>query len=210
VSPASLEERRTVLLGIGVEISIAASVRRAQPSDTAALTELVNRAYSIEASFLEGDRTTADEIATLIQSDEFLVLEYADGLAAAVLFRGAGQSGQPGQPGQHGGTPARHRSSSAYFGMLSVLPELQGRGLGRRLVQVAEAMGEATGATSMTLRIINLREELSRWYKSLGYREVGTAPMTHRSIKRPCHFIEMAKPLVPEGLLHASSAIVTS
>lgn len=62
----------------------------------------------------------------------------------------------------------------------------------------------------MTLRIINLREELSRWYKSLGYREVGVAPLTHRSVKRPCHFIEMAKPLVPEDLLYIGSEIGTS
>lgn len=102
-----------------METLIAASVRRAQPSDTAALTELVNRAYAIEEFFVEGDRTTADEIAALIQPGGFLVLEHAGGLAAAV-------------------------------------------------------------------------------------------PLTHRSVKRPCHFIEMAKPLVPEGLLYMGSEIGTS
>jgi ribosomal protein S18 acetylase RimI-like enzyme len=182
---------------ISVETSIATSVRRAQLSDTAALTELVNRAYAIESSFLEGDRTTADEIAALIRSGGFLVLDYAGGIAAAVLFQG---------PGQREGTPPLH----AYFGMLSVLPELQGKGLGRRLVQVAEAMAEATGATSMSLRIINLREELSRWYQRLGYREVGTAPLNHRRVKRPCHFIEMAKLLAPGGPLDTGGEIGAS
>ena len=176
---------------IGVEISIATSVRRAQPSDTLALTELVNRAYAIEASFIDGQRTTADEIAKLIRSGGFLVLEYAGGIAAAVLFQA---------PGEHAGLSPSH----AHFGMLSVLPELQRLGLGRRLVQVAEAMAEATGASSMSLRVINLREELSRWYKSLGYREVGTAPYNGRSAKRPCHFIEMAKPLTPAAPRYAS------
>jgi hypothetical protein len=66
-----------------------------------------------------------------------------------------------------------------------------------RLVRVAEAMAEAAGATSMNLRIVNLREELSRWYKSLGYREVGTTPFTHHSLKRPAHFIDMSRPLAP-------------
>jgi GNAT superfamily N-acetyltransferase len=94
--------------------------------------------------------------------------------------------------------------------MLSVLPELQGKGLGRRLVQVAEAMAEATGATSMSLRIINLREELSRWYQRLGYREVGTAPLNHRRVKRPCHFIEMAKLLAPGGPLDTGGEIGAS
>ena len=169
--------------------SIATSVRRAQLTDTAALTELVNRAYAVESFFVEGQRTTADEVAALIRSGGFLVLESERGICAAVLFQG---------PGNRAGLPPTH----AYFGMLSVLPELQGMGLGRRLVQVAEAMAEATGATSMSLRFINLREELSRWYRSLGYREVGTAPYPSRSLKRPCHFVEMEKSLAPEGSLY--------
>jgi ribosomal protein S18 acetylase RimI-like enzyme len=166
----------------GVETSIATSVRRARPADTAALTELVNRAYEIERSFIDGERTTPEEIASLIASGGFVVLEYAGGLCGAVLVQG---------PGQRPEVPPLH----AYFGMLSVLPELQGNGLGLRLVRVAEAMAEASGATSMTLRIVNLRQELGRWYKRLGYREVGTTPFTHHSLKRPCHFIDMAKPL---------------
>lgn len=183
-----------------MELSLATSVRSAQLSDAAALTDLVNRAYAIEAFFVEGPRTTADEIAALIGSGGFLVLDHAGGhaggIAAAVLYRG---------PGEHDGVPplGADHGLGAYFGMLSVLPELQSRGLGRRLVQVVEARAEATGAASMRLRVINLREELRRWYTSLGYREVGTTPYTHRAVKRPCHFIEMAKPLVPVGPRHA-------
>jgi len=167
-----------------VNPAIATAVRRARSSDTAAVTALVNRAFAIERVFIDGERTTPEEISQLIASGSFLVLEYAGGIGAAVLVQG---------PGERAGAPASH----AYFGMLSVLPELQGMGLGLRLVRVAEAMAEATGATSMTLRIVSLREELSRWYKSLGYREVGTAPFQHHLLKRPCHFIEMAKPLAP-------------
>ena len=170
---------------------IATSVRRAQPSDAAALTALVNRAYSIEASFVDGERTSADEMAELITAGGFLVLEYPQGIAAAVRFQAPGA--RPELP-----------PTAAYFGMLSVHPELQGMGLGRRLVQVVEAMAEAAGATTMCLRMINLREELSRWYKSLGYREVGTSPYPARSTKRPCHFIEMAKPLVAAAPVYAS------
>jgi ribosomal protein S18 acetylase RimI-like enzyme len=157
-------------------------VRRARLADAAALADLVNRAFAVEASFIEGQRTSTDEIAALIRSGGFLVLESDRGICAAVLFV---------RPGERASLPASH----AYFGMLSVSPELQGMGLGRRLVRVAEAMAEASGATSMRLRIINLREELSRWYKSLGYREVGTAPCANIPIKRPCHFIDMEKPL---------------
>lgn len=167
---------------IGVQTSIATSVRRARSSDTAALAELVNCAFAIERSFIDGQRTTPEEIAPLIAAGDFLVLEYAGGLCAGVLVQA---------PGRRAGVPPSH----AYLGMLSVLPALQGIGLGLRLVRVAEAMAEATGAASMSLRIVNLREELSRWYRRLGYREVGTVPFTHHSLKRPCHFIDMVKPL---------------
>jgi N-acetylglutamate synthase-like GNAT family acetyltransferase len=152
---------------------LAISVRRAQPSDAPALAELVNRAYAVERFFVEGERTNADEIARLVGG--FLVLENQGSLAAAVYVESEQDSG--------------------YIGMLSVDPSLQGMGLGTRLVRIAEAMCEAMGATSVRLRIVNLREELGRWYRSLGYREVGTAPYTQRSVNQPCHFVEMRKSL---------------
>jgi len=166
--------------------NLAISVRRATPDDAAALAELVNEAYAIEKSFVEGDRTSEEEIAAMTRAGAggvFLVLEQAGGLAAAVHLE--------------------RRGAEAYFGMLSVRPELQGMGLGKRLVRIAEAMAEATGASSMTLRIINLREELGRWYRSLGYREVGTSPFDHRRAKRPCHFVDMHKDLAAAAAVEA-------
>lgn len=155
--------------------TLAISVRRATPADAPALADLVNRAYEAERGFVDGDRTNAGEIAELTVRGAFLVLEHAEGVAAAIFVE--------------------RRGTAAYFGMLAVQPELQGMGLGTRLVRIAEALGEAMGATMMTLRIVNLREELHRWYRSLGYRDVGTAPYDHRPVKRPCHFIDLAKPL---------------
>jgi len=158
-------------------IALSASVRRATPGDAAALADLVNRAYAIEAFFVDGDRTNAGELARMMETGTFVVLDQAsraDSLAAAVYVESRG-----------------------YFGMLAVRPELQGAGLGRRLVGIAEGLCEAAGAREMHLRIINLREELGRWYRSLGYREIGTSPYEHRATKRPCHFVDMAKPLRP-------------
>jgi len=152
---------------------ISPSVRRATPADAAALAALVNAAFAIEEFFVEGDRTSDAEIAEMMQSGAFLVLDHADGrLAAAVYVENRG-----------------------YFGMLSVLPELQGHGLGKRLVRIAEAWCEAAGSTTMSIRIINLRDELGRWYRSLGYREIGVTPYTHRTLKRPAHFVEMQRSL---------------
>ena len=156
-------------------------MRYATVDDAPALAALVNRAYAIEAFFVDGDRTDAGEIAAIIRGGErFVVLERAGGLAGAVLVAHA--------PGD---------ASCGYFGMLSVDPELQGFGLGKRLVKIAEAICEADGCTTMSLKIINLREELARWYRSLGYRETATAPYLHRPVKRDCHFVEMRRSFTP-------------
>jgi len=162
--------------------NLAISVRRARSTDAPALARLVNRAYEVEQFFVDGDRTTADEIATLVESQKgaFVVLEDIDrGSLAAAVYVDA----------------SWHPDKGGYIGMLSVDPELQGRGRGTRLVRIAEAMCEAMGAAWVGLKIINLREELGRWYKALGYREVGTAPYAHRAVKQPCHFVEMRREL---------------
>jgi ribosomal protein S18 acetylase RimI-like enzyme len=159
------------------------SVRRAQLADAAALADLVNRAYAVEGFFVDGQRTDADEIARLLRTGTFLVLEHGGdrpALAAAVYVEA--------------------NAGSGYFGMLSVAPELQGMGLGTRLVRIAEAMCEAMGAPTVRLRIVNLREELGRWYRSLGYEEVGTAPYDHRPVKQPCHFVEMERSIARQLL----------
>ncbi len=165
-----------------VQPDLAISVRTATASDAPALAALVNRAYAIESYFVEGDRTNAGEIERMLARGTFVVLEHAGGLGAAVYV----------EPG--------------YFGMLCVLPELQGHGLGKRLVRIAEAMCESAGCPEVSLRIINLREELGRWYRSLGYHEVGVTPYEHRPVKQPCHFVEMRKTLRPVTSLGAVAA----
>ena len=153
---------------------LAISVRRATVADAAAIADLVNQAYALETAFVDGDRTNADEVARMMDKGTFIVLEHAGGLAAAVFVEPWG-----------------------YFGMLAVKPGLQKLGLGKRLVRIAEAMCEAWGCQTVHLQIINLREELARWYRSLGYREVGTAPYESRPVKRPCHFVKMSRALHP-------------
>ncbi len=155
--------------------NLAISVRRATPEDAPAIAALVNTAYAVEQAFVDGDRTTVEEVAELTRRGVFLVLEHGTGIAAAIYLE--------------------RRDVHAYFGMLAVDPALQGMGLGTRLVRIAEALAEATGAGAMTLRIVNLREELARWYKALGYQETGTSPYVDRPVKRACHFVDMAKRL---------------
>lgn len=155
-----------------VPAELAISVRRATAADAAAVADLVNQAYAVEVFFVEGDRTNAADIADMMSHGTFVVLEHVGGLAAAVYV-----------------------DSTGYIGMLSVLPQMQKHGLGKRLVRIAEAMCEAAGCDTAHLQIVNLREELARWYRSLGYVETGTRPFEHRALKQPCHFVVMRKTL---------------
>lgn len=156
---------------------VTASVRRAADTDVAAITKLINRAYRVEDFFVEGDRIAEREVAALAAAHQLVVLDgVAGGLAAAIQVDPTGARG--------------------YFGLLSVDPDYQGLGLGRRMVAVAEALCEAMGCTRMGLRVVNIREELAPWYRRLGYRETGaTVPFNDPRAKRPCHFVEMEKAL---------------
>jgi N-acetylglutamate synthase-like GNAT family acetyltransferase len=154
---------------------IAVTLRLAGEHDAPQLARLVNRAYEVEQFFVDGARTTTEEISAMMSRGRFLVLDCAGGLAAAVYVKTEGEGAQ--------------------IQMLSVSPELQGTGLGTRLVAVAEALSTAVGCRSMSLQIVNLRDELGLWYRKLGYRETQQLPYVDRPIKKPCHFIEMSKSL---------------
>lgn len=153
------------------------TVRRAGPDDAPAIAALVNDAYQVERSFKRGDRTTEAEVRRLLGEGSFLVLDHPEsGLAASVFVSASGRRGR--------------------FGLLSVKPALQGLGLGRRLIGVAELFCRAQGCEVMELSVVNLREELPPFYRSLGYEECGTAPFpTEPGLERPVHFIVMEKPL---------------
>ena len=62
----------------------------------------------------------------------------------------------------------------AYLGMLSVDPDLQGAGLGRRLIASAESEARNRfGADRMEMTVIAQRRELIDWYVRCGYQLTG-------------------------------------
>lgn len=149
-------------------------LRTASVEDAADLARVINAAFVVEAFFKIGDRTNPDEIVELMKSGgEFLVL---DDLVGCVYLKCS--------------------ADRAYFGMLSIDPARQGRGLGRQLIEAAERRARARGCRFMDIHIVNLREELPAYYRRLGYVERGTLPFSHPGrASRPCHFIVMSKPL---------------
>lgn len=83
----------------------------------------------------------------------------------------------------------------AYLGLLAVDPRLQKRGLGRRLLDAAEAYCREQGCTAIDILVVNLRTELFLLYERRGFRRTGTAPFDDPRLKQPAHFVRMSKDL---------------
>ena len=156
-------------------------LRVARPDEALAVAALVNAAFQVEAFFKRGDRTNAAEIVDLMQRGEFLVFDDPNegdhsgiGLTACVYARVNGDRG--------------------YFGMLSINPRLQGRGLGGSMVAAVESRVRAQGCRAVDIHVVNLREELPPFYERFGYVISGTLPFPDDgSATQPCHFIVMTK-----------------
>src|SRR3954471_23028109 len=110
--------------------SLSHRFRRATPRDVAAIVELVESAYrgdssragwTTEADLLDGQRTDAEEVRALIESDASLVLLAARGeeLVASLAL-------------------TQLDDGRSYLGMFAVSPREQGSGVGRAMLEQAE------------------------------------------------------------------------
>ncbi|ALO06730.1 Putative acetyltransferase [Streptomyces venezuelae] len=139
--------------------------REAVLDDVPVLVPLVESAYrgdasrggwTTEADILQGQRTDPEGVAAVItaQGSRLLVVE-RDGEVVACC-------------------QLEHRGEAAYFGMFAVRPELQGAGLGKRIIAEAERrVRELWDVREMHMTVISVREELIAWYERRGYRRTG-------------------------------------
>jgi ribosomal protein S18 acetylase RimI-like enzyme len=145
--------------------------RRATIDDAAELAALVNSCYrgdssrkgwTTEADLLDGTRTDTAEVETLITAHG----------SAFLLCVSNGEV--------IGSVHLQQDGSSCHLGMLVVRPDLQGSGIGRRLMQAGEefARGEL-GAVKMTMHVITMRRELLAYYQRRGYRRTGEIEPFH-------------------------------
>ena len=152
------------------------ALRTARPADVGAVTAIINAAYQVERFFVDGDRTSEDEVRRYMAKGAFLVAE-EDGRPAGCVY-------------------IEQRGDRGYFGLLAVDPAQHGKGLGRTLVEAAEERLRRAGCIAMDISVVDLRTELPPFYRRLGYVETGTAPFPDpEKATRPCHFILMSKPL---------------
>ncbi|MFI5202698.1 MAG: GNAT family N-acetyltransferase [Candidatus Kapaibacterium sp.] len=157
-------------------------IRPATVEDVSAIVALVNVAFNVETNlkiFLEGVRTDEKNVTDLMQKGEFFLMEEKSGNILSSIY-------------------IEVRGERGYFGMLAVEPALQGRGLGRAMVEFAENYCRERGCTIMDLKVLSPRVELLPYYHKLGYEDMGTdAFRPSRPIREgvECHLILMSKPL---------------
>ena len=156
------------------------ALRPAGPVDAGAVTALINAAYQVERFFIDGDRTSEDEVRRYMAKGTFLIAEQ-DAVPVGCVY-------------------TERRGDHGYFGLLAVDPAHHGQGLGRSLIEGAEETFRRAGCRAVDIQVVDLRIELPPFYRRLGYVETGTAPFTDpEKATRPCHFILMSKELTTEA-----------
>ncbi len=139
--------------------------RAATPDDVPAVVALVESAYrgeasragwTTEADLLDGRRTGPDDVGAVIARprSRLLLAERGGALVACAHVAVEDVAG--------------------YFGMFSVVPGLQGGGIGHAVLAEAERVARADfGMAMMRMTVIDVREELIAWYERRGYRRTG-------------------------------------
>lgn len=150
--------------------------RSAGESDAEPVMRLINRAFVVEEPFFTTERIDLTETLEHFAKGTFLLAE-SDGILAGANY-------------------VELRGDSGYFGLLSVDPDWQGHGLGRKLIERAEDFCREGGCSLMRIRVLNHRTELPPFYEKLGYHVSGTEEVDQvPSAKLPYHFIVMEKSL---------------
>lgn len=165
------------------------SIRPAGHDDLVELHALIERAYrgddakagwTHEADIIrEGQRTSHDILAASIDDDnERLLVAIGHGRIVGcvqVSDRGHGM---------------------AYLGLLTVDPQLQAGGLGKRLIDAAERIAVAAfEAHAIEMTVIEQRTELIAYYQRRGYRLTGEYRAFPVALDPPLRMVVLEKSL---------------
>lgn len=168
-------------------------ILNATPADAAALTHLINSAYrgdaskkgwTTEADLLDGQRTDEAAVTDLITKPNAVILKY-----------------ETAENGLQGCAYVEKEKAQLYLGMLTVAPHLQNSGIGKQLLQAAEAYAQEQRCTAVVMTVISVRHELIQWYERKGYKSTGeTKPFPHADPRfgiprQPLEFIVLEKRL---------------
>ncbi|WP_348823309.1 GNAT family N-acetyltransferase [Flavobacterium aestuarii] len=139
-------------------------ITTAAQEDAIAIEKLINSAYrgetsklgwTTEADLLQGERVTADELSEILNKKENTIFKLTDNntIIGCVLLENKG--------------------NKLYLGMLTVSPEFQNSGIGKKLLKKAEEHALKLGLPKIVMTVISIREELIAWYNRHGFADTG-------------------------------------
>ena len=139
-------------------------ITKATKEDVPELVRLVNSAYrgessrkgwATEADLLGGIRTDEEAMTEMVTRPDALVLKYfaEDEIIGCVYLKN-----------QH---------PKLYLGMLTVKPDIQAQGIGKKILHASENYAKENGFSSIVMTVISLRHALIDWYIRRGYHFTG-------------------------------------
>jgi ribosomal protein S18 acetylase RimI-like enzyme len=162
----------------------------AGPADLPEAVALVNMSYrgdaarqgwTHEADYIDGERTSVASLSAELA---------ADPQARLYLWRD-----DPGGPLLGCFRLEPHHGGAWHLGMLTVRPDLQARGLGRRMLEQAEAIVREAGGGSIRMTVVHVRDALIAWYGRRGYQPTGETEPFPAEAKLDLHFVVLEKRL---------------
>lgn len=143
-----------------------AAIRFANLDDVQVIVQLLNSAYrgesskagwTTEAHLIGGNvRANAQQVTEVITMPNSVMLVYTN--AAETII---------------GCVNLQIHANGIYLGMFSVQPDLQGAGIGKKLLLAAEEFALANHTNRIYMTVIDVRTELIDWYKRNGYKDTG-------------------------------------
>ena len=171
---------------------MAEKISKVSLADVPALNKLINSAYrgeeskkgwSTEADMLDGTRIDEEALRDIIQKPNTTFLKYEeDGVILGCV-------------------ELRTEGKKLYLGTLSVNPNIQNKGIGKKLLQAGEDHARKIGSSAMRMTVIDGRQTLIDWYVRHGYSLTGerkpfvVPDERWGSPKRKLEFLVLEKPL---------------
>lgn len=152
--------------------------------DVPELNILVNSAYRGESSkkgwtteehLLGGIRTDEGDLSALLQKENVTILKYTE--SGKII----------------GSVYLEKQADKLYLGMLTVSPELQGGGIGKKLMQASEDFAKEQQLSKVSMTVISVRKELIEYYERRGYKHTGETkpfPMNDPKFGLPKQLLE--------------------
>lgn len=142
------------------------NIQIASAADISFVVSLLNSAYrgdvsrqgwTTEAHLIEGEvRTDHASVKEVTEMDNSVVLKYVNEGSQII-----------------GCVNLQQHGHKIYLGMFAVSPQLQGGGVGKKLLHAAEEYALQRNCHSIYMTVISVRTELIDWYKRHGYKETG-------------------------------------